>query len=305
MSIRWQGALLGLLVAARCTPVVDQEPVTYHYHPDSSFNTHWYDGLAEVNRYALTQQRYGEQRQGDAIVIFVTETHDAQSHVKVNDPSTGDLPVLKMNHYRRFPTGIYPYTLMTGVFTPVDTAWAAYPTRISHSMQEWCGQVFLQVDRWQPEQWHYRLHSYFEDESRDTQLEVALTEDGLWNLLRLDPAQFPTGRVQLVPAAHYLRFTHQPWSPHQATATIYKGVAWPTDTSSTLTAYQIAYPTLDRTIRWYVSPAFPYTIVGWEAHQADQLYSRGLLTAQKRLPYWQMNTVADSSWADSLGVITH
>ena len=37
------------------------------------FWKHWGDGKAELDRYALTQPRYGELRQGTAVLIFVTE----------------------------------------------------------------------------------------------------------------------------------------------------------------------------------------------------------------------------------------
>lgn len=303
--MRFLSLIIILSLIVSCTsPLQEPESIVYDYHPDSAFNEHWYDGLAEVNRYALTQNRYGKLRTGDAVLIFVTETHDTKTHVKVNDPSTGDLPVLKLNHYRRFPTGIYPYTFMTSTFSPVDSGYAAYPTRITHSMQEWCGQVFLQVDRWSKDTWQYQLHSYFEDESRDTELPAQLTEDGLLNLIRLDPTQFPDGETTIVPAAHYLRFAHQPWQAVEAIVMHIPTTTW-AFTGDTVQQFQVVYPDLDREVNYFIATAFPYSVLGWETFSKGTLESRGVLTHQERLPYWQLNAPADSSWADSLGVVTH
>ena len=47
-----------------------------------SQNTYWDDGLAEINRYALDQVRYGESRQGDLVQIFVTEDFLINKQVK-------------------------------------------------------------------------------------------------------------------------------------------------------------------------------------------------------------------------------
>lgn len=293
-----------LLLTACTAPPVQQESRTYAYHPDPSFNDHWNDGLAEVNRFRLTQSRYGQLREGDAILIFVTETHDTKTHVKMNNPNQGDLPVLKLNHYRRFPTGLYPYTFMTSTYSPVDTAHAAFPSRITHSMQEWCGQVYLQVDQWTEQQVTYQLHSYFEDESRHTTLPVHYTEDGLLNLIRLAPEQFPKGETSVVPAVHYLRFTHQPWQAAKAIGTYEQVTTW-SYVSDTVQQFQLVYPELNREVNYYIASAFPYDVLGWETFSKGQLESRGVRTYLERLPYWQMNALADSSWVDTLGMVTH
>ena len=37
------------------------------------FKTHWFDGYAEISSYSLDQSRYGEVREGNAVLIYVTE----------------------------------------------------------------------------------------------------------------------------------------------------------------------------------------------------------------------------------------
>lgn len=50
---------------------------------DNKFNTHWYDGNAEVSSYELTQNRYGELRKGDAVLIYVTRTFQNQNRLNL------------------------------------------------------------------------------------------------------------------------------------------------------------------------------------------------------------------------------
>ena len=40
--------------------------------PDG-WDGYWYSGKAEVNSYSLIQNRYGEERTGDAILVFVAQ----------------------------------------------------------------------------------------------------------------------------------------------------------------------------------------------------------------------------------------
>ena len=48
------------------------------------FWTHWGDGKAELDGYALTQPRYGAPRAGTAVMIFVTEDFSDSARVKAD-----------------------------------------------------------------------------------------------------------------------------------------------------------------------------------------------------------------------------
>ena len=114
----------GADAAKKDTASAQQEDIGADTNPASlseDFKAYWYQGKAEVSRYALTQARYGELRNGDAVMIFVTEDFLTDEQVKYeggsNGPRTG---ILKLNMLEQFNTGIYDYSLMTSVFTPVD-----------------------------------------------------------------------------------------------------------------------------------------------------------------------------------------
>ena len=109
-------------------------------HPD--FKTYWYQGKAELTRYVLSQARYGDLHGGEAVLIFVTEDFLPKVQVKQERGDAPDaLSVLKLNAYRRFYTGIYPYTIMTSSFTPVVPPRAPV-LKVSTTVQEWCGQAY-------------------------------------------------------------------------------------------------------------------------------------------------------------------
>ena len=82
-----------------------------------TFKNHWFDGFAEISSYELTQSRYGQQRIGKAVLIFVTEDFLAKEQVKANQKSKTTIPVLKSNRTKNFLTGIYPYSIMSSSFS--------------------------------------------------------------------------------------------------------------------------------------------------------------------------------------------
>jgi len=156
--------------------------------PTSAFNEYWYKGKAELSTYEVTQERYGEIRKAEQVNIFVTEDFSKQKQVKLDDPANAGadrIPVLKLNTVRRFKTGIYDYSIMQSIFTPVD----ATPTlKTTCTVQDWCGQVFAQTNL-EAGGYQVRSYSYFESEGdQDMRLTLSVLEDDLLLRIRLNPA---------------------------------------------------------------------------------------------------------------------
>lgn len=148
MSIRTiTSAVLGLGLMVSCAEADDHAawtPPTY----GSDFSATWHDGNAEMATYALTYPRYGELRTGTAVAITVTEPFNPDKRVKSDRGGEGTHNVVKLNLVEDFQTGIYDYNLMTSVFvatTPANGLPAGSPTKVSFSMQEWCGHVYQQA----------------------------------------------------------------------------------------------------------------------------------------------------------------
>src|SRR5438046_648320 len=73
-----------------------------HVANADDFWSYWGDGKAELDGYQLVQSRYGEPRQGRAVMIFVTEDHSAKEKVKIEGdpsqvPAAQRFPVFKLN----------------------------------------------------------------------------------------------------------------------------------------------------------------------------------------------------------------
>src|SRR5919108_4912208 len=80
-------------------------------YQQNTFKQYWYSGKAEISSYTLDQSRYGQQRKGKAVLIFVTEDFSKKKQVKLDEPSSAEadkIGVLKLNFVKNFVTGIYP-----------------------------------------------------------------------------------------------------------------------------------------------------------------------------------------------------
>ncbi len=122
----------------------DSRPVVVD---SAEFKDYWYSGKAEITSYKLEQARYGEIHRGYDVLVFVTEDFSKQNHVKIDDPerARGDaVKVLKLNKIKKFGTGIYDYSMMDSVFTPVRKDDYPNTLKISSSTQEWCGHTYKQ-----------------------------------------------------------------------------------------------------------------------------------------------------------------
>jgi len=256
------------------------------------FNDYWYQGKAELSTYDVQQERYGEMRTAEQVNVFVTEDFSKKKQVKLDDAAsagTDRVPILKWNAVRRFHTGIYDYSIMTSVFSPVDGSNALKTTC---TVQDWCGQVFFQTNL-EKSGIRAQNFSYFETEGDlDKKLPLVWLEDELWTKIRLDPAAIPTGTYSIIPASTYLRLRHKPLQPEAAEVQLAT-----TNNESTLT---IRYVNIQRTLLIRFEAASPYRILGWEETGNGQLQSKGTLKSSLMSAYWSQHDNASSGLRDSL-----
>lgn len=267
-------------------------------HP--TFDTYWYQGVAELTRYDLRQARYGNQYRGEAVLVFVTEDFLPKRQVKLEHGEAPDaISVLKLNAYRRFYTGIYPYTIMTSSFTPVRPP--GTPTlKVSNTVQEWCGQVYSQINR-REDGLHALLHSYFQDDADQKMvLPEAPLEDGIWAQIRIDPSKIEEGEREIVPGLHYIRLRHKALRAYPAK------VRRLPDAETELVDHPVAalelhYPALARTLTIYYEPVFPYVIQAWEETVGPQR-TTAVRTHVIVDDYWHHNSPDDAAYRDALGL---
>ncbi|WP_242121345.1 septum formation inhibitor Maf [Aestuariivivens sediminicola] len=256
------------------------------------FKDYWYSGEAEISSYRLEQARYGEIRQGKAVLIYVTEDFLPDKQVKAEQLHDNRVSVLKLNATKNFNTGIYPYATMQSTFYPVSNR--SHALKVTSSMQEWCGHVYAQLNT--REQIEVTLHSYFENEAdQEYALEKSIMENELWTKLRIDPKSLPTGELDVIPSFEFSRFQHVPIKPFKALATL--------DT----TRYTLQYPELNRTLAIDFNPHFPYDIISWEETfksgfgvNQNILTSRATRLKSIKSAYWKKNRIDDEVLRDTL-----
>ena len=265
-------------------------------HPD--FNQYWYSGNAELNSYALKQSRYGEMRDGEVVLVFVTEPFSESKQVKLDYPKMAGkdkVPVMKLNQVRKFSTGIYDYSIMTSTFTPVDTKAFPHTLKSTTSVQEWCGHTYTQLNL-QDGNYQLQQYSYFESEGDETKkLSAALLEDELMTRIRISDGRLPEGQVTLIPSTLHSRLGHKALQPSQAVIS--------KSEEGGLVSYTISYQDIERKLTIEVEKDFPYKIRGWSEDTGDGLVTTATLKKSITEPYWSQHDEADKPKRAQLGLM--
>jgi len=286
-----------LLFCANPSPekkVLKEEVSKKKDEKNPAFNSYWYSGKAEITSYKLSQVRYGEIHEGTAVNIFVTEDFLPEKQVKADEQNKKNVPILKLNSTKNFTTGIYPYTLMTSTFSPIDINKNAI--KISFSSQEWCGNTFVQLNN--RKEYEIQFYSYFESNAdRKINLKKDILENELWNQLRISPKNLPVGELQIIPSFEFLGLNHKEFKAFDAIASLVEEGAF--------LIYTIKYPKLNRTLSIKATKYFPHTIESWE----ETFASRGKILTTKaekiktiQVAYWSKNGVADIEERKELGL---
>lgn len=276
-------------------------------HPEA-FANYWYAGEAELNSYELNQMRYGEKRKGEAVLIFVTEDFLTEEQVK---KEFGDQPattVLKLNFIKKFLTGIYDYSLMTSVFTPIEFRKFPSTLKTTFSAQDWCGQSFGQMNL-RDRKLNFQTRSYFQKEGdEDVSLEATYMEDDIWSRMRLEPQTLPLGKIEMVPSMEFIRLKHKELKAYQCEANLFLQVN-DSKSGEEFYTYQLNYPELDRKLIVNCESRFPFRILGWKeiwnASSGNPKVTEAKLTETLKKPYWALNAEKDEALRDSLGLQYH
>ncbi len=258
--------------------------------PENQFNDYWYSGKAELNSYHLEQSRYGDIRKGEVVLVFVTEPYSLSKQVKLDNPQDAgqdNVSVMKLNHVRKFTTGIYDYSIVSSVFTPIDSKKYPNTLKLNTSIQEWCGHTFTQLNL-KDDAYKFKQFSYFEaDGDTEKNIPVALLEEELMTRLRLNKGQLPLGEVNMIFSTIYSRFAYQKLEATKATISHTQ--------SDNVSHYKIEYANYDRIITIDVQKKFPYKIVSWTEDDGDGLITKATLKKTINEPYWDQKSLSDEA----------
>ena len=273
------------------------------------FKNYWYAGEAEITRYQLEQARYGEIRKGDAVLIFVTEDFLTDKQVKYEfGDSKNATSILKLNFVKKFYTGIYPYSMMTSVFTPVDMKKQS-TLKVTTSSQEWCGHTFMQLNK-RDDKYTVTVRSYFQSEGdKNFELKTVLLEDEIWTKIRINPHSLPTGKFEIIPGSQFARLRHIPYKVEKAQAELQE-ITDKALSEATIQMYSIDYENIERKLSIKFEKNFPHRILAWEesypsgfGKNVKILTTRAVKTHSIKSNYWARNKLSDSYLRDELGLI--
>ncbi|MEM1107963.1 MAG: hypothetical protein AAGH99_04650 [Planctomycetota bacterium] len=279
----------------------------------SDFGEVWYDGNAEMATYNLTYPRYGELRTGTAVAITVTEPFNPEARVKSDTGGEGTHNVVKLNLVEDFQTGLYDYNLMTSVFVPtraVNGLPAGSPTKVSFSMQEWCGHVYQQAlfsgaKRGRPGV-RMSVNSYFEN-TADQQVKMdhpagGISEDALilWARGLAGPRLEPGESIE-VPVFRSMavqRINHAKSVWEDATLTRRETPETVSVEAGDFACDVMVAEVGRRSYAFYVAQDQERMLIKAERSDGYSLE----LTAVERLPYWQLNRNADEKMLKEIGL---
>ncbi|MDW3648576.1 MAG: hypothetical protein R8P61_16030 [Bacteroidia bacterium] len=305
--------LLATLMACqedRSKPQVDQQDIPAQFASleddaesfSENFNEYWYKGEAEISSYKLEQARYGEIHEGHAVLVYVTEDFSKKKQVKLDNAGsagTDRVPILKLNLTKKFNTGIYPYSIMQSIFTPVELDKHPHSLKTTMSSQEWCGHVFAQLNNRKN---HFELssYSYFESEGDvNKEIEKVMLEDELWTRIRINPAELPTGKVKLIPSVIHSRLRHRELKAEEAIINL--------EEKEGKMHYKISYASAGRSLEIVFGKAFPHKILSWEESSksgfgpnARNLVTKASLMESLNTDYWSKHNTDDLHLRDKL-----
>ena len=280
------------LILFSCFAVCQKTNLDKKITLSKDFKNYWFSGKAEVSSYNLNQSRYGKIRKGKGVLIFLTEDFLKKEQVKTNKKNNQSQLILKLNQIKKFKTGIYTYSIMNSVFTPLQSGKVE---KISSSIQEWCGNSYAQLNY--KGDFKIITHSYFEGEAdRIINLKPTFTENGLWTLIRLSPQSLPLGHFEILPDLEMLQLLHFPIKTYKAKGQINK--------REQTSFYILTIPELQRTLNIEFNNAPPYIIKSWKEsfEKGEQYTTTAKLSKTLSIPYWNLNKLENENLRNELNL---
>ena len=154
----------------------------------------WDDGKADFCAYEVSWAHYGHVYKGRALLVLVKEPWNPALDVKADHPGRDSFEVLKLNHVRDVPTGIYTYHQMASVFWRRDSGALQ---KLAATSSEACGISFAEMTRGS-----LQTHGYFDGQGDRTRRwpELAWPEDGLPASLRTFVTGILPDRLDVFPS---------------------------------------------------------------------------------------------------------
>jgi hypothetical protein len=243
----------------------------------------WDDGKAEFCAYEVRWARYGQIYPGRALLVLVKEPWAPDLDVKADRPRRDGFDVLKLNHVRDVPTGIYTYHQMASVYLRRDTGELR---KLAATSSEACGISTAYVLHGQ-----LRTRSYFDGEGDRTARwpADAYPEDGLPAQLRDWVQAEPPREIAVFPSLLMGRYGHlQPASWAISKSAISK-LEVP---AGTFRAVELRLTRGHRFLSYVFETAAPHRLLQFQRDDGTEYR----LAKAERLAYWALHDPGGEAW---------
>ena len=248
----------------------------------------WNDGNAEVTRYEARDLRYGVPRTSRAALIVVAEDLRRDRFVKPDRPGeAATVRVLKLNHVRSIPTGVYTYQQMLSAFLGADRLDALKLTVTSH---EWCGNTFVE---WRRDRPTLEIRTYFEDPA-DADVAFAPADALFYDSLPLALRGLDFERTREAS----VRVVDTLFSAHPAPPAIADGrLSVERRPGSPSPGWRVTLVRGERRDVFEFDAAFPHGLARWERSDGGALRR----VDSRRFRYWEKNAPGDERFFSEPG----
>ena len=252
------------------------------WRPGFGLASLWNDGAAEVSTYETIDVKYGIPRTSRAVLIVVAEDLDRARLVKAEKPAgePETVRVLKLNHVRSIPTGVYTYQQMLSVYSAARSA-RLDPLKVTMTSHEWCGNSFVE---WRADRAAIEIRSYFENTGDiDAPLSPggAVFYDALPLQLRaLDFGRVESGKLRVIESV----FASNP-KPPQTDDAVFE-ITRPEGAAG---VFRVEMRRGIRSDTFDFEREFPHRLTHWKRSDGGSMR----LMASERFRYWLKNAPGD------------
>jgi hypothetical protein len=243
----------------------------------------WDDGKAEVCAYEVTWAHYGRRYQGRALLVLVKEPWAPDLDVKADSPRPDGFDVLKLNHVRDVPTGVYTYHQMASLYTRRDSGELQ---KLAAASSEACGISTAEMVGGR-----LATRSYFDGQGdRAASWPAgALPEDGLPASLRDYVAGRPPAALEVFPSLLAGRLPELKAAAYRVERREVPAVETP---DGKVPGVEIRLTSGPSALAYTFDRESPYRLLRFEREDGTAYR----LAKCERIPYWRMNKPGDEAW---------
>jgi hypothetical protein len=243
----------------------------------------WDDGRAEFSVYEVDWPRYGASHRGRALLVLVKEPWAPDLDVKADRPRADGFDVLKLNHVREVPTGVYTYEQAASLYFRRDDGGLR---KLVATSFEACGisTAHLRDGR-------LETRSYFDGQG-DRSLAWpagAVAEDGLAAALRDFVAGEAPPALAVFPSLMASRFPPLAARSYRVTRREIGEIEVP---AGRFAAVELRLEGQDGALLYRFAAAPPHALL----HLRHPDGTEYRLVKSERLAYWQMHAPGDEKW---------